>query len=183
MYIHEAVSNEVLVFDRVGCRNFTSTSGPKQPPPPPPPPPPSSSLSIPLHPSPDIWIESLRSTLLFSSAQLLERWAPLWRSSTHRGCCLGSSPKEARTHCSRRSPAARKGDTAQPGLCPPLPGTQNCCVLHPHLQGFYASLDASAPPSVALPPAPYQTDAPARLQHRSTFLWTGLHPKGEGELF
>lgn len=91
--------NKVLLFDRVGFRIVCSSRQPQDPPPPPlhphheqhplPPPPSPPSLAI--------WIESLRSTLLFSSAQLLEMWAPLWRSSTHRGCCLGSSPREART--------------------------------------------------------------------------------------
>ncbi len=80
----------------------------------------STSSSNPLHLSPAIWIESLRSTLLFSSAQLLERRAPLWRSSTHRGCCcLGCLRKEARTHRSTQSLYARD-DTALP-LGPSLP--------------------------------------------------------------
>lgn len=95
MYILSCM-NKVLLFDRVGsCVVHVHLRTPRPPlhhhheqhPLPPPPPPPSLA----------IWIESLRSTLLFSSAQLLEMWAPLRRSSTHRGCCLGSPPSEART--------------------------------------------------------------------------------------
>lgn len=97
MYILTCMK-KVLLFDRVGCRIVCSSRQPQDPPPPSSPPPrAASSPSFPSPPSLAIWIESLRSTLLFSSAQLLEMWAPLWRSSTHRGCCLGSSPSEART--------------------------------------------------------------------------------------
>lgn len=73
-------------------------------------PPPATRLSLP-PPSPlppclppslppssaAIWIQSLPSTPLFSSAQLLERWAPLRRSSTRRGCCCCFSAWEVRS--------------------------------------------------------------------------------------
>lgn len=110
---------------------------------------------------------------MFSSAQLLERGAPLWRSSTHRGCCLGSSP---RTHRSSQSPTACfKTTPRSPVSASPCPTPRSASLYTRTRRAFYAPLDASAPVSVALPPAPYHTDAPVRLQHRSTFLWIGPH--------
>lgn len=54
--------------------------------------------------SPAIWIESLRSTLLFSSAQLLERWAPLWLALIHSSLLL-----------IRQVPERRKDTSLHPG--------------------------------------------------------------------
>lgn len=54
--------------------------------------------------SPAIWIESLRSTLLFSSAQLLERWAPLWLALIHSSRLL-----------IRQVPERRKDTSLHPG--------------------------------------------------------------------
>lgn len=144
---------------------FTTTTTPRA----------ASSPSFPSPPSLAIWIESLRSTLLFSSAQLLEMWAPLWRSSTHRGCCLGSSPREART-----ATGLFTNPPGLPDLCLLSPETLNCFrFTHSSTPGpsylrsrraFHASLDGSSALYVALPPAP--TDAPVRPRRRATFLWT-----------
>lgn len=65
-----------------------------------PPAPPNLRSSL----SPAIWIESLRSTLLFSSAQLLERWAPLWLALIHSSLLL-----------IRQVPERRKDTSLHPG--------------------------------------------------------------------
>lgn len=109
--------NVVIWLSFGGETSCLYTSGAKKHPPLPP--------SLLILPPPAIWIESLRRTLLFSSAQLLERWAPLWRSSTHRGCCcLGSSfiYWEKQGHrAGDRHPltACKKSDTLHPWFLHP----------------------------------------------------------------